>query len=52
MHRLQLDEDHNELGTSFSSFRIIGHQRCCARRSYSVRTTSLPYTRSSRRTVK
>ena len=32
MHRQQLDsarEGHKELGTPFSSFRIIGHQRCC-----------------------
>ena len=45
MHRLQLDsarEEPKELGTPFSLFRKIGHQRCCARRSYSVRTTSLP----------
>jgi hypothetical protein len=45
MHRQQLDsarEGHKVLRTPFSSFRIIGHQRCCARRSYSVRTTSLP----------
>jgi hypothetical protein len=45
MHRLQLDsarEGHKELGTPISSLRIIGHQWCCARRSYSVRTTSLP----------
>jgi hypothetical protein len=45
MHRQQLDstrEGLKELGTPISSFRIIGHQRCCAKRSYSVRTTSLP----------
>ena len=44
MHRLQLDsarEEPKELGTPISSFRIIGHQRRCARRSYSVLTTSL-----------
>ena len=45
MHRQQHDnarEGLKELAMPFSSFRIIGHQRCCARRSYSVRTTSLP----------
>ena len=44
MHRLQLDsarEEPKELGTPISSFRKIGHQWCCARRSYSVRTTVL-----------
>ena len=45
MHRQQHDnarEGLKELATPFSSFWIIGHQRCCARRSYSVRTASLP----------
>ena len=37
MHRQQPDnarEGLKELGTPISSFRIIGHQRRCARRSY------------------
>jgi len=45
MHWQQLDsarEGPKELGTPISSFRIIGHQGCCARRSYSVWTMSLP----------
>ena len=45
MHRQRHDnarEGLKELGMPFGSFRIIGHQRCWARRSYSVRTTPLP----------
>ena len=44
MHRLQHDTargELKELGAPIGSFRIIGHQRCCARRSYSIRTTFL-----------
>ena len=45
MHRLQLHsarEEPKEIGISFSSFRKIGYQWCCARRSYSVWGMVLP----------